>query len=312
MNVSEYIASGILEVYVLGELPSAEATDVEEMAALHPEVRQEITSIQHTYEALADRWPITPRPALKDKILNQLTGSPDEASPSAVLTEPGPPASETSPVTRTVPPPSETVEHQPTVNTTSTVAAKQRSLLPFQLGIAASLLVAVASAVAAFHFRNQWKETQLELSQVIAQNQEVASRYETASQRVDRLESDLSIIESGDFQRIALAGTDLSPASSASVYWNQNSSQVYLNAGNLPAPPSDRQYQLWAIVDGKPVSAGVLALADSHDEPTSSTLQSMSSDITKAAAFAITLEPRGGSESPTLEAMYVQGAVAGS
>ena len=181
-------------------------------------------------------------------------------------------------------------------------------MLPFQVGIAASLLIAVASAIAAFYFRSQWKETEQELDQVVAQNQEVASQYETASQRAQQLENDLSVVESPDFQQIALAGTDVSPESSAKVYWNRTSSQVYLNAGNLPAPPNDQQYQLWAIVDDQPVSAGVFDLTADGPSP----LQAMSSNIENAAAFAITLEPRGGSESPTLEAMYVQGAVADS
>ena len=185
---------------------------------------------------------------------------------------------------------------------------KQRNMLPFQIGIAASLVIALLSAAAALYFRSQWKETEQELDQVVAQNQEVASQYETASQRAQQLENDLSIVDSPDFQQIALAGTDVSPESSAKVYWNRTSSQVYLNAGNLPAPPNDQQYQLWAIVDGQPVSAGVFEMTSEDRSP----LQAMSTSIENAAAFAITLEPRGGSESPTLEAMYVQGTVADS
>ena len=50
-----------------------------------------------------------------------------------------------------------------------------------------------------------------------------------------------------------------SPATSniATVYWDTKSKDVYLIVNNLPEPPSDRQYQLWAIVDGQPVDAGV-------------------------------------------------------
>ncbi len=195
------------------------------------------------------------------------------------------------------------------VQSTSESPGKQRSILPFQLGIAASLLVALLSVAAALYFRSQWQETEQELSQLVAQNQEIAAQYNTASQRADRLEDDLSIILSPEFQQIALAGTEAFPDNSAKVYWNQRSSQVYLDAGNLPTPPDDKQYQLWAIVNDQPVSAGVLNLTAGSDV---SPLQAMSSDITNAAAFAITLEPRGGSESPTLEAMYVLGNVADS
>ncbi len=72
LNISEYIASGILEVYVLGELPPAEATEVENMAANHSEIREEISRLQETYEALANQLPVMPRATLKDDILNRL------------------------------------------------------------------------------------------------------------------------------------------------------------------------------------------------------------------------------------------------
>lgn len=274
-------------MYVLGELPSAEASEVEVMATSHPEVQQEIAFIQNTYEALAHQLPMTPRPELKSKIIEQLTGTVPSV---AAVSKETPSSSNGSVATSTEPP------------------TRQRSLLPFQLGIAASVVVALLAAGAAFYFRSQWKETEQELDQVVAQNQEVATQFETSSQEAERLKNDLSIVESPDFQQIALAGTDLSPSSSAKVYWNRNSSQVYLNAGNLPTPPDDQQYQLWAIVDGQPVSAGVLDVDRDEQSP----LQAMSSDIADAAAFAITLEPRGGSESPTLEAMYVLGNVADS
>ena len=284
---------------MLGELPSSEASEVEAMAVRYPEVNTEIDYIQRAYEALANQLPVAPPPALRDKVLTQLTGSTETTVPAVSTTAEQRESS------------GKGYSNEPNVRSseeeTTGLPSKQRSMWPLQLGIAASLLVAVASAIAAFYFRGQWKETEQELEQVVAQNQRVASQYETTSQRAQQLESNLSIIESPDYQRIALVGTDVSPESSASVYWNKASAQVYLNASGLPAPPSGQQYQLWAIVDGQPVSAGVL---DSEDDP--SFLRAMSDTISKASAFAITLEPRGGSESPTLEAMYVQGATTDS
>ena len=302
MNTSEYIASGVLEVYILGDLPPAEIAEVEDMAARHPEVRQELSRIEETCEVLAHQLPVTPRASLKNEILDKLA----PISSENVQTKKQPdvarqPASKVS----------ESPSAKPTKSKTD-VAKKpvgnQRSLLPFQLGIAASLLVALISAAAALYFRSQWKETEQALDQALAQNQEIASQYETASQRAEQLENDLSIVSSPAFQQVALAGTDAFPESSANVYWNQEASQVYLDASNLPAPPNDKQYQLWAIVDGQPVSAGVFDLTSDDRSP----LQAMSSSIANAAAFAITLEPRGGSESPTMEAMYVLGNVADS
>jgi anti-sigma-K factor RskA len=61
------------------------------------------------------------------------------------------------------------------------------------------------------------------------------------------------------------------------------------------------QYQLWAIVDGKPVSAGIY----SEDKDS----QIVLSKIENPQAFAITLEKQGGSIVPTMENMFVIGNI---
>lgn len=266
------------------------------MAARHVEVRDELSRIEATYETLAQRLPVAPRPGLRDEILAKVSGDTSEATVSSSDT-----AQPSTPQPKVAPPsvaPKKKAQ-EPMV--------KQRTLLPWQLGIAASLLIALVSAATAWYFRGEWKEAEQQLELAVAQNQEIASQYETASQRSERLENDLSVLSSPEYQTIALAGTDVSPESAARVFWNPGAEQLYLSAGNLPVPPTGKQYQLWAIVDGKPVSAGVFDVA-----PDTPSLQALSSQIAQASAFAITLEPQGGSPSPTLEAMYVQGAVAES
>ncbi|RYZ35432.1 MAG: anti-sigma factor [Sphingobacteriales bacterium] len=91
-------------------------------------------------------------------------------------------------------------------------------------------------------------------------------------------------------------------ASMRMVYWDTRSKAVYLAMKNLPPAPKGKQYQLWAIVDGKPVDAGVYALNPQE------AMQKMKV-IPKAEMFAITLEQEGGSATPTMEEMYVAGKV---
>jgi anti-sigma-K factor RskA len=99
-----------------------------------------------------------------------------------------------------------------------------------------------------------------------------------------------------------LTGVPASKDSHAVVFWNQNKKQVILAGIDLPKSPENKQYQLWALVDGVPVDAGVFDTKSSHD------LISMKS-IEKSQAFAITLEPKGGSPTPHLEALCVIGNV---
>jgi anti-sigma-K factor RskA len=78
-----------------------------------------------------------------------------------------------------------------------------------------------------------------------------------------------------------------------------------LNISEIPTPPEDKQYQLWAIVNGKPVDAGIFDLAANTN---TAVLQKMK-PIADAQAFAITLEKKGGTHVPTLNAMFLLGNV---
>ena len=65
----------------------------------------------------------------------------------------------------------------------------------------------------------------------------------------------------------------------------------------LSAPPEGHTYQAWQIVDGAPVSVGVL-----H---THSGQVAFSADLSAASAIALSLEPLGGSAAPTTPPILV-------
>lgn len=65
MNISDYIASGILELYVLGQLSAEEALEVERVAAAYPQVSGEIDAITNTLMEEAEANTKEPHPAVK-------------------------------------------------------------------------------------------------------------------------------------------------------------------------------------------------------------------------------------------------------
>jgi anti-sigma-K factor RskA len=130
----------------------------------------------------------------------------------------------------------------------------------------------------------------------------MASDYNTVNQRLDAIENDLRVSTNPAFSRVLLRGTANAPGALASVYWNEKTKEVYLSIQELKELTQENQYQLWAIIDGKPVDAGVF---DNNFKG----LLKMKDIGPGAATFAVTIEPRGGKPSPTLETMQVAGNV---
>ena len=129
MNVSEYIASGILEVYLLKELPAAEQAEVETMAERHVEVRDELTRIEAAYEALASQLLVSPRPGLRDEILANITGSTTETIDAK------PNVARPSVARPNVARPNVARPNAARTSETQAPQGKQRRLLPWQLGL---------------------------------------------------------------------------------------------------------------------------------------------------------------------------------
>lgn len=163
---------------------------------------------------------------------------------------------------------------------------------------AASVIIAISSTILAYNFWNNWKKTEVSLIELRAINEQVARDYNQVNQRLDAIESEMKIMSNPSFARVIMKGTANAPDAMASVYWNQNSKEVYLSVQNLKVLAQEQQYQLWAIVGDKPVDMGVFD---------SGTGLLKMKDADNAAAFAVTIEPRGGRPSPSLETMQVFG-----
>lgn len=68
-QITEFMQSGLLELYVMGSTSPEEAEEVEQMAAAHPEIRQELEAISHTMEDYAQAHAVKPKATLKPLIL---------------------------------------------------------------------------------------------------------------------------------------------------------------------------------------------------------------------------------------------------
>ena len=72
IDISTYIESGILELYVLGNLTEAEIVDVQILAATHPAIAQEIFEIEKSLEIYALSQPLQPDVMVKPTIFSTI------------------------------------------------------------------------------------------------------------------------------------------------------------------------------------------------------------------------------------------------
>ncbi|WPP52381.1 anti-sigma factor [Catalinimonas niigatensis] len=275
MNINEWIKSGIIEAYVLGDLNEEEVREVEDMTQRYPEVQKEIEQTEATLEELAMKVAIKPRAGIKEQLFQQIE---KESEKESIPLKPDP-ASKAQ---------------------VSTVESPERKIRVWQYFSAAASIFLVLTTVLAVYYRQQWQSTASELENYLTENQNLTQEYQALRSDYEQLQEQQDIFADPGLTQVKLKGTEVYRSAYAVVYWNPESEVVYLNPSGLPAPESGKQYQLWAIVDGKPQNAGIF---DQQGN-----LINMQ-EISNASAFAITLEPEGGSENPTLEAMYVLGEV---
>lgn len=149
-------------------------------------------------------------------------------------------------------------------------------------------------------FRNdQLKRDRVE-QQVLIDSISVACNDQ--NEEFEQVKQQLEILRNGSYLPIALRGTELMPDALATVYYNSDSGANYIDVLNLPDLPAGKAYQLWTLVpDQDPIDMGVLKLQEIfklQDFPYAE----------GAIAFAVTIEPEGGSAVPTLDQMVLYGA----
>lgn len=119
-------------------------------------------------------------------------------------------------------------------------------------------------------------------------------------------ETSLAVVRDVNNTVVVLGGQAVAPTSSAKVYWNKNTEVVYIDAASLPDPPKGMVYQVWAL-KLNPLTPTSIGLLDNFDKNNSRVFAV--NNTGEAEAFGITLEPSGGSVSPTMEQLYALGKV---
>jgi len=307
-----YIETGILELYVLGQLDAREQQEVEEMATKYAAVKAEISAIEVAMEQYAIKHAIEPTSGLDKQIFEKISISANE-----VNTDKGSAPVNHSSINHHSLNHSSSINNHAAINSGSAInhgakivplnadhAASTIKTLRYALVACVGLLV--VSVVALYSTHDKLTTANQQILALNVDKEKFASTVSFMKDENKDLQEIATIAADPTWKAVKLAGTKISPQANMMVYWHKQGQHVMVDNTKMALPQNDaaHQYQLWAIVDGKPVDLGVF---DATAEPKK--LLVAMKEVGNAQAFAVTLEKRGGSISPTMEKMVAMGGV---
>ncbi len=182
--------------------------------------------------------------------------------------------------------------------------AKTRNWIPW--GIAASLAMVAVFSLFVLRLMGTIEQQNKKLVAVETEKQELQTRLIALKDELTRKDEQLKVLSAKDIQISIMNGLKVNPVGYGKIIWDPEKRSAILQVSNLPAVPTNKDYQLWVIKNKKPMSAGVFAVNDtlSHFFKVENLAVTNPKEI---AAFAVTLEPKGGVPQPTGE-MYMMGA----
>ncbi|MEN2284374.1 anti-sigma factor [Algoriphagus sp. SE2] len=273
MDIQSYIASGKLELFLLGELNEREREEVVALSKKYPEIQQELNELEKAMFAFDELTGNKPSAKLKEKIFDSL-----------------------EPEFKKV----ENVKAAPSNQDSEVV--KLSTWKPF--AVAASLVALIAS-VAAIFYANKFYERDQQFTALLQEQSVIADNLNQVKLEFEEKNTQLDRFVAGDFKRVEMKGEsfEMQKDAKVDVFWDQSAKEVFVAVNNLNSLTDEFDYQLWAIGDDGPIGIGLVNPGEKL------TLQQMDA-VAQAGAFAITIEPKGGSQSPTLEKLVVLGEVA--
>ena len=179
-----------------------------------------------------------------------------------------------------------------------------RNWIPW--GIAASLAMVAVFSLFVLNLMRTIERQNESLVASETEKHELQTQLVKLANEVERKDEQLKVLSAKTVHILVMDGMKANPVSYGKIIWDPEKKTAILQVANMPPVPSGKDYQLWVIKDKKPISAGVFAVNDTKSN------FFMIEDLAvtnprEIAAFAVTLEPKGGMPAPTGE-MYMLGS----
>ena len=261
MDIHAYIQSGIIESYLLGIAGEEEKAELDLIRRQYPEVEQAIHDAEEWLYGITSSYTTTVPPEVRSRIF-------------AVINEdkPRPAVVKITPVRTPV----------------------------YKYIAAASVILLMGSVAANLVLYNKYQRQKQHVLALQQQQQTLLAENNVIQAKMKLANDDLRMIVAAGASKITMEAVPGRANMKSVLVLDASGQQLLMVMNQLPVAPSGKQYQLWAIVKGKPVNAGMISDCDPYCR---------FGAVPGAEAYAVTLEKTGGSIEPTIDQMYVFGKV---
>lgn len=247
MSAQDIRESGLLELYVLGDLSVHDQAEVEAALQRYPELKKDLREIEQTFELYARNYSVEPPASVLDALLAQTRN-----------TRPASPAPAQAPASRS-------------------------NLRPITGVLGLAFLLAAIGALYLWQQNSELRTTaeriEAECETVRQQQRQQIALYQAAGAAGSR--------------SLAFNATEKYPDTRLSFSTNDAEERNFIKVESLPELADDQSFQLWSLGSADaPVPLDVFQ---------GDTLILPVEYVSNSAAYAITIEPRGGSQAPNLD-----------
>lgn len=166
------------------------------------------------------------------------------------------------------------------------------------LGRKKSRRFAIAATVAAFVFAGSsyffWDQSKsLQEENTIVTNR-ILNLEADMKQQLEDVRNQFIVLNNPQTRKFYVNGNNKAKDLKAVAYVNPVKKLSYINVRNLPNLPENQCYQMWAEVNGEMVNLGIIKKISDKDKL-------LALPYAKNAISYITIEPKGGNNSPTVQ-----------
>lgn len=160
-----------------------------------------------------------------------------------------------------------------------------------------AIMLAIAGLLT-WSFINQQKQIE-QIGHLKAEYAALEAFCQQNQQKYNTAQALLTSAHAKDTQPVLLKGTALAPGHFAVAYWNPTAKGAWVDPTDLPSLPANKQYQVWADIDGEMISVGLI--------PTNSKELVTIHYLPQAESLNVTQEKLGGTDHPTVSLLTVNG-----